>query len=102
MEVLSKISIVDVPRISCRHLSYTAWVLDLLRIPDNTFKLMEGVEGILHAVSRLLDTGELGHVPAPVSFISLDKCTVLFEGASHLDVSLESIIENNFYSAPVF
>ena len=102
MEVFSKISIVDVPHIFYRPLSDSVWVLDLLCIPDNTFKVMEGVEGILHAASRLLDAGELGHVPKPVFFITLDKGHLLYEGASLLDVSLESIIENSLYSGPVF
>ena len=102
MEVFSKISIVDLPRISCRPLSDSVWVLHHLCIPDHPFKLMEGVEGILHAVSRLLDAGELGHVPEPVFFITLDEGPVLCEGASLLEVSLESIIENILYSGPVF
>ena len=63
---------------------------------------MEGVEGILHAVSRLLDAGELGHVLEPVFVITLDKFPFFYEGASLLEVSLESIIENTLYSSPVF
>ena len=101
MEVFSKINIVDVPRISCRPLSDSIWVLDHLCSQDNPFKIMEGVEGILEGASRLLDAGELGHVPEPVFLITLDKGP-LFEGASLLEVSLESIIENTLYSGPVF
>ena len=73
MEVFSKISIADFPYISCRPLSDSVWALDLLCIPDQPVKVMEGVEAIPHVVSRLLDAWELGHVLEPVSFIRLEQ-----------------------------
>src|SRR3954451_6576421 len=73
MEVFSKISIVDVPYIFCKPLSDSIWVSGHLCSHENPFKMMEGVEGILDAASRLVDAGELGHVPEPVIFITLDK-----------------------------
>src|SRR3954447_10650039 len=73
MEAFSKISIVDVPYIFCRTLLDSIWVPGHLCSHDNPFKMMEGVEGILDAASQLLDAGELGHVPEPVFFSTLDK-----------------------------
>src|SRR3954469_291156 len=73
MEVFSKISIVDVPYIFCRPLSDSIWVPGHLCSHDNPIKMMEGVEGILDAASRLLDVAELGHVPEPAFFSTLDK-----------------------------
>ena len=64
---------------------------------------MEGIEGLLHAVSWLLDARELGHVLEPV-FASArpDTFPLLVEGASILGVSMDSLIENTTYSGVVF
>ena len=63
---------------------------------------MEGIEGLLHAASRLLDAGELGHVLEPVFAISPLTFPLLVEGASILGVAIDSLIENTFYSGSVF
>ena len=64
---------------------------------------MEGIEGLLRAPIRLLDAGELGHVPEPIFASSRpDTFLFLFEGASILDVAIDSLIENTLYSGVVF
>ena len=101
MEVFPKISIVDFPH-HFGPFSDTRWHPHALYISDKPFKVMEDVEGLLHAVSRLLDAGERGHVLEPVSAISPDTFPLRVKVASHLGVALESRIENTLYSGVVF
>ena len=103
MEVLNKIILLDFRRHFIGPDSEISWLIQVTSIPDNPFKVMEGIEGLLRAPIRLLDAGKLGHVPPP-TFASNrpDTFLFLFEGASILDVSIDSLIENTLYSGVVF
>ena len=101
MEVFSKLRIGDFPR-RFGPFSETRWHPSFLCIPDKPFNVMEDIEGLLHAVSRLVDTGEHGHVLEPMFAISPDTFPLLVKVASLLGVALESRIENTLYSGVVF
>lgn len=58
---------------------------------------MANVEGLPHAVGRLLDAGELEHVLEPVSAIAPVSLPLMVEGASLHGIALESIIQNTPY-----
>lgn len=78
-------------------------MIQIVCIADNPFEVMEGIEGLFRAPSRLLDAGELGHVPEPVFASSRpDTFLFLFECASILGVAIDSLIENTPYSGVVF
>ena len=78
-------------------------MIQVTSIPDNPFKVMEGIEGLLHAPFRLLDAWELDHVPEPIFASRLPNTFLLFfEGASILGVAIDSLIENTLYSGVVF
>ena len=103
MEVFSKIIIIDIPRHFIGPVSDTRWQIHHLCIPDKPFKVMEGIEGLLHAVSWLLDAREVGHVLEPVlASVRPDKFPLLVEGASIFGVAKDSLIENTPYSLVVF
>ena len=97
MEVFSKISIVDLPR-HFIGVSHTRWQTHHLCIRDKPFKVMEDIEGLLHAVSWLLDAREVDHVLEPELFsVRPDIWPILVEGASILGVAMDSLIENTPY-----
>ena len=93
MEVYSKIGIGDITRTFGPFVK-TIWQLHFLSIPDKPFKVLEGVEGLLHAARLLLDAAELGHMVEPVCAIIAENFLLLFEGASLFGAALESLIEN--------
>ena len=93
MEVFSKIGIGDTPRTFGPFLE-ARWQLQFLSIPDKPFKVMEGVEGLLHAARLLLDAAELGHMLELVCAVISQNLLLLFEEASLFGVALESLIEN--------
>ena len=62
---------------------------------------MANVEGLLHTVRRLLDTGELEHMLELVSAIVPVSLPLIVEGASLIDIALDSIIQNAPYSGVV-
>src|SRR3954471_110763 len=102
MEVFSKIIIVDLPR-HFNGVSLTRWQTHHLCILDKPFKVMEEIEGLLNAASRLLDAREVDHVLEPGLFsVRLDILPLLVEGASIFGVAKDSIIENTPYSRVVF
>ena len=64
------------------------------RNPDNPFKVMEGVVGLLHAAIQLLDAMESGPILELVCVFIREEFRLLMEGASLLGIGLESVIEN--------
>ena len=83
MEVFSKISIGDIPRTFDPFLE-ARWKLRFLSIPDKPFKVMEDVEGLLHAARLLLDAAELGHMLEPVCAIIAQNCCFFSKGPPFL------------------
>ena len=94
MEVCSIISIGETIRqfgVFCE----TRWNLRFLAIPDNPFKVMEGVVGLHHAVIQLLDAMESGPMQELVCVVVLrENFRLLMEGAALFGIGLESVIEN--------
>ena len=68
-EVFSEIIIVDLRQLLGPS-SETRWQCKHLAITDEALQVMEDVEGLLHAASRLLDAGELRYVFEHVFAIS--------------------------------
>ena len=68
-EVFSEIIIVDLRQLLGPS-SETRWQCKHLTITDEAPQVMEDVEGLLHAASRLLDAGELRYVFEHVLAIS--------------------------------
>ena len=68
-EVFSEIIIVDLHQLLGPS-SETRWQRKHLAITDEAPQVMEDVEGLLHAASRLLDAGELHYVFEQVFAIS--------------------------------
>ena len=103
MEVFSKISVGDFPTKFGPFLE-TRWPPRFLCIPDKPFNVMEDVEGILHAASRMLDAMEPGPMAENVFLLLRETFPILFfmEVASLLGIALESLIENTLYSGVVF
>ena len=66
------------------------------------YNMMKDVERLLHAARLLLDAMELGLMPKPVFVVIHETFLILFEVASLLGVTLESLIENTLYSGVVF
>ena len=103
MEVIHKIIPVDFSRHFIGPVSEFSWLIQVICIPDNPFKVMEGIEGLLRAPIWLLDAWELGHVPEPIFAGRLpDTFPSMLEGASILGVAIDSLIENTLYSGVVF
>ena len=97
MEVFSKIIIIDLPR-HFNGLSLTRWQRHHLCILDKPFKVMEDIEGLLHAVSWLLDARDVDHMLEPeLASLRPDKFPLLVEGASIFGVAKDSLIENTPY-----
>ena len=97
MEVLSIISIGE----SIRHFGVFCEIrcnLRFLAIPDNRFKVMEGVVGLHHAAIQLLDAMESGPMLKLVCVVLREKFRLLMEGAALFGIGLESVIENTLYS----
>ena len=93
MEVLSIISIGE----TIRHFGVfceTRWNLRFLVIPDNRFKVMEVVVGLLHAAIQLLDAMEAGPMLELVCVFVRVEFRLLMEGAALFGIGLESVIEN--------
>ena len=74
------------------------WNPRFLYIPDKPFKVMEGVEGLLHDARQLLDAMESGPMLELVCVVLREKFRLLMEGAALLGIGLESVIENTLYS----
>ena len=97
MEVCSVISIGE----SIRHFGVfceTRWNLTFLEIPDNPFKVMEGVVGLLRAAITLLDAMEASPMLELVCVLIREEFRLLMEGAALFCIGLESVIEKTLYS----
>ena len=94
MEFLSIISIGE----TIRHFGVFCEIrcdLRFLAIPDNRFKVMEGIVGLHHTVIWLLDAMESDPMQELVCVVVLrEKFRLLIEGAALFGIGLESIIEN--------
>ena len=89
-EVVPKFSVLN-PCLLFGPSSDTRWHPKPVFILDDRPQVLEGVEGLLDTVRRLLDVGELGYVLEHVSAV-FDIPPPLREVTSLLGVSLESII----------
>ena len=97
MEVCSVISIGELIRhfgVFCE----TRWNLIFLAIPDNRFKVMEGVVGLLRAAITLLDAMEASPMLELVCVLIREEFRLLIEGAALFCIGLESVIEKSLYS----
>ena len=98
MEVLSIISIGE----TFRHFGVFCEIrcnLRFLAIPDNRFKVTEGIVGLHHTAIQLLDAMESGPMQELVCVVVLrEKFRLLMEGAALFGIGLESVIENTLYS----
>ena len=79
MEVCSVISIGELIRhfgVFCE----TRWNLTFLEIPDNPFKVMEGIVGLLRAAISLFDAMEAGPIQELVCVLIREEFRLLMEG----------------------
>ena len=103
MEVVNKIILVDFPRPFLGPVSEISWLIQVTSIPNNPFKVIEGIEGLFRAPLWLLNAWELGHVLEPIFASRLpDTFLFLFEGASIFGIDIDSLIKNTLYSGVVF
>ena len=100
MEVLSIISIGE-SILAFGPFCETRWNPRFLGIPDKPFKVMKGVEGLLHAARQLLDAMESVPMHELVFVVLRERFPLLLEGASLLGIALESLIEKTLYSVVV-
>jgi hypothetical protein len=89
-EVIPKFSVLD-PCMLFGPSSDTSWRRKPVFVLDDRPHVMEGIEGLLDTIRRLLDAGELDYMLEHVSAV-LDIFRPLPEVASLPGVSLESII----------
>ena len=100
MEVLSIINIGE-SILAFGPFCETRWNPRFLGIPDKLFKVIECVEGLLHAARQLLDAMESVPMHELVFIVMRERFPLLLEGASLLGIALEILIENTLYSGVV-